>query len=64
MSVCNSSGVIWEQEKRKKRFKAFKLKHSVALEENYQRYLMEVACGNQPPGRRNIDKTGEVSRGN
>jgi len=50
-----SSGIIWEQQQRK-RFKPMKLKHSLALEEGYQRYQMERETGSVQPGRRHIGK--------
>lgn len=42
-----SSGVIWEEKKRK-RYKAMKLKHSTIIEEAYQKFVNAISVGQQP----------------
>ena len=62
--MCCSSGVIWEQEKSnrfKTRFKPFKTKHSLVLEEAYQKYLNEVQVEKDIDGHRVLEGKMEVS---
>ncbi len=54
MSII-SSGVIWES-KKKKRFKALKLKQSQAIEDAYQNYLQQVALGSKSSSTVKIGK--------
>lgn len=55
----SSSGVIWEQKKRK-RFRAVKTKYNGVLENGYQEYLTEVAASSRSPGRKQLDVKLEV----
>ena len=60
--VCFSSGVIWE-EKKKKRFKALKLKHSQVIEQAWSSWSTETSLGKDLPSRININTKMNVSLG-
>jgi vacuolar protein sorting-associated protein 13A/C len=49
-----SSGVIWEEKKRK-RFKALKLKHSQAIEAAWINFNEQLSVGNKVPARVEIN---------
>lgn len=56
-----SSGVVWE-EKKKKRFKALKVKNSNILELAYEQYAMECALGKQPASKKQLEAKMEASK--
>ncbi|KAK3590891.1 hypothetical protein CHS0354_020869 [Potamilus streckersoni] len=55
-----SSGIIWEEKKRK-RFKALDVKSCIVLETAFQKYQLEIAHGNKPPEKVNLENKMEVS---
>ncbi len=54
-----SSGVIWEM-KKKKRFKALKIKACQTIEVAFQHYRNEVLVGKNPKGRMALEGKIEV----
>ena len=58
--AITSSGVIWE-EKKKKRFKALKMKQSATIEEAYQKFVDEIAIGKKPNSHVKLDGKIEVN---
>lgn len=53
-----SSGIIWEE--KKKRYKALSVKNGLVLEDAYQKYLMELDLGHNPPAHLNLENKMEV----
>lgn len=57
--MSDSSGVIWEE--KKKRYKALNGKTTGLLEAAYQKYVMEIELGHRPPEKIALDNKMEVS---
>ena len=55
-----SSGIIWE-ERKKRRYKALKLKECLILEVAFQKYQSEIAIGKTPNSRVILENKMEVS---
>ena len=62
MRVC-SSGVIWEERKKKKRYKALCNKQSFQIEKAYNHFVTEVSVGKKPHPKVKIEPKLEVKRG-
>ena len=58
-ACCRSSGVIWEEKKRK-RFRALKLKQSVTLEKAYELYQASLAADKNVKSRVHLEGKMEV----
>ena len=59
-ACCCSSGVIWEEKKRK-RFRALKLKQSVILEKAYELYQASLAADKHVKSRVHLEGKMEVT---
>ena len=59
MRSC-SSGVIWEERKKKKRYKALCNKQSFPIEKAYNHFVTEVSVGKKPHPKVKIDPKLEV----
>lgn len=58
MFHSDSSGLIWEEEKKK--YKALNVKMAELLEAAHQKHDMERKLGHKPPDRVNLDSKTEV----
>ena len=59
--ICScSSGEIWE-EKKKKRYKALKLKQSITIENAYQKFVTDSLLGKNPKSKQSLEGKLEVS---
>ena len=63
MFAIFSSGVVWEEQKKRKRFKALKGKQSNILEAAWQQWQAEVLSGQTTSGHRMLEQKIEIDFG-
>ena len=59
--TCFSSDVLWEERKKRKRYKALNLKQCFNIEKAYSQFVQDGNLGKQPQPRVKLEQGLEVS---